>query len=108
MSGYFDKHGIRLGNVKEKELKKLLSEGAYLDEVCTCVGQLAKHNEKCQHCHWWKFCIGGCRALGLAITGDRLGEDKAKCLYFNEGYIEKTDASFLDSGYLPIKSIKTL
>lgn len=108
MSGYFDKHGIRLGNVKEKELKKLLSEGAYLDEVCTCVGQLAKHNEKCQHCHWWKFCIGGCRALGLAITGDRLGEDKAKCLYFNEGYIEKTDAIFLDSGYLPIKSIKTL
>lgn len=107
MSGLYAMQGIKLGNVKEHRLQKLLSEGAYLDEVCTCVGQLAEHNEKCQNCRWWKFCAGGCRALGLGLTGDRLGEDRAKCAYFNDGYLEKTDAAFAGSGYLPLTNINT-
>lgn len=106
LSGHYDKNGIRLGNVKEKKLKDLLSSGAYLDTVCTCVGQLAEHNQKCQSCRFWKLCTGGCRAIGFALTDDYFGEDKAKCVYFSGGYIEKTDSAFSDSGYLPIKSIK--
>ncbi len=107
MSGFYAAHGIKLGNVKEQPLSKLLSESAYLDEVCTCVGQLAEHNEKCRSCRWWKLCAGGCRAIGLALTGDRLGEDKAKCIYFEGGYVEKSNAVFAGSEYCPVKNINT-
>lgn len=89
MSGYYEGHGWNLGNVKKEGLKRYLQAGDYLDEVCTTVKDLKENNEKCASCKWFEYCVGGCRAIGLALTGDKLGTDISKCLFFNGGYMEK-------------------
>ena len=93
MSGYYEQHNWVLGNVKTDGLQKCLSSGDYLKIICTTIGELAEHNEKCAGCHWFKYCCGGCRAVGLALTEDVFGSDKSKCLFFENGYMQKlTDA----------------
>ncbi len=89
LSGYYEMHNWHLGNVKENGLKKYLQKGDYLNEVCTTVGELRKKNEKCSSCKWFEYCVGGCRAVGVALTGDKLGADPLKCLFFDGGYVEK-------------------
>jgi radical SAM protein with 4Fe4S-binding SPASM domain len=99
MSGYYEKNKDILGNVKTDGLKRLLSAGNYMNEVCATVGMLAKENEKCGKCKYFKECMGGCRAIGLALTDSKFGSDLAKCFYFNNGYKEKTDLVFEKSAY---------
>lgn len=70
-------------------MQKLLKDSEYLKTVCTTVKDLKEHNGKCASCKWFKYCCGGCRAIGLALTNDVYGSDKSKCLFFNNGYIEK-------------------
>lgn len=89
MSGYYEQHQWILGNVKKEGLQKNLSDGLYLQTVCTTIGELAKHNDKCARCRWFKYCCAGCRAVGLALTGDVFGEDLSKCLFFEKGYLQK-------------------
>ena len=89
MSGYYDAHNDFLGNVKSDGLKSLLQKGMYLDEICVSLKQLANANEKCAGCKYFRYCAGGCRALALALTGDKLGSDLAKCVFFKKGYYEK-------------------
>ena len=89
MSGYYEAHGDILGNVKTDGLAPLLRSGRYLSEVCTTVGHLAEVNQKCGSCRYFKFCTGGCRAIALSLTGDKLGVDPAKCLFFENGYYDK-------------------
>ncbi len=89
MSGYYEMHKWNLGNVKENGLKTYLQSGDYLDEVCTTVKQLKDKNEKCSSCRWFTFCVGGCRAVALALSADKLGTDISKCLFFNGGYMER-------------------
>ena len=89
MSGYYDQHGWLLGNVKTDGLQKHLKEGTYLHEVCTTVKELAQHNETCATCPWFKYCCGGCRAVGTALTGDKLGSDLSKCIFFKGGYLDR-------------------
>lgn len=89
MSGYYEQHNWILGNLKTDGLQKLLKDSEYLKTVCTTVKDLKEHNEKCASCKWFKYCCGGCRAIGLALTNDVYGSDKSKCLFFNNGYIEK-------------------
>lgn len=98
MSGYYEKHKKILGNVKTDGLKKLLTDGDYLEEICTTVGTLAENNKKCGSCQYFRACMGGCRAIGLALTDDMFGSDPSKCIYFFNGYSEKTDAIFKNSG----------
>ncbi len=93
LSGVFKKHGIGMGNVHEKPLKELLTDGEYLKTVCYTVGQLREENPKCQACSHWKLCLGGCRALGMVLGGDYKNYDPAKCVYFNE-YFGKFAALF--------------
>ncbi|MDO4338245.1 MAG: radical SAM protein [Eubacteriales bacterium] len=90
MSGYYARHNDRLGNVKEDGLRKHLQEGRYLCEVCTTLGELKAHNRECASCPVFSYCGGGCRVIATAYTGDKLGKDPAKCLYFKGGYVEKT------------------
>lgn len=90
MSGYYEARGDVLGNVKTDGLKFLLQSGKYIGEVCMTLGELASKNETCANCKYFKYCAGGCRAIGLTLTGDKCGSDLAKCLYFNKGYYEKT------------------
>ena len=89
LSGTYDARNQYLGNVKADGLTPLLQCGRYLAEVCTTVGELACANEKCGGCKYFKYCVGGCRAIAYALTGDKMGADPAKCLFFNNGYYEK-------------------
>lgn len=89
LSGYYKSHGMRLGNVKEKGLQAYLREGDYLSEVCTTLSALKKANEKCAGCKYFRYCAGGCRAIALAFTGEKLGEDPSKCVFFKKGYYDK-------------------
>lgn len=89
MSGYYAAHGWKLGNVKEQGLQPLLQQGKYIDEVCTTLADLKEHNSDCANCQYFKYCAGGCRAIALAFTGDKLGTDSAKCKFFKQGYYDK-------------------
>lgn len=93
MSGYYEQHHWFLGNVKTDGLKKYLKESSYLQNVCATVKDLAEHNEKCAKCRWFKYCCGGCRALGLALTEDVFGPDLSKCLFFEGEYWHKLDSA---------------
>ena len=96
MSGYYEEKGDILGNVKTDGLKKLLCEGPYLSEVCATVSDLALINKKCGNCRFFKYCAGGCRAVALALTGDKMGSDPAKCLFYNNGWYGKVTAALSD------------
>ena len=103
MSGYYEQHGWILGNVKTDGLQKFLQDGKYLQNVCTTVKTLAEHNEKCAKCKWFRYCCGGCRAVGLALTDDVFGSDKSKCLFFNGSYMKKLQEAL--TGYQNISPI---
>lgn len=96
MSGYYEQHGCFLGNVKKTPLKYLLSGGKYLEEVCTTLGTLKENNRKCGSCTYFELCNGGCRAIALALTGDRLGIDPSKCFFWKNGCAEKIAAALPD------------
>lgn len=90
MSGYYEQHKDYLGNVKTDGLQSLLQGSKYLCEVCRIVKNVAEHDEKCGKCLYFKYCAGGCRAIALALTGDKLAADPSKCLFFGKGYYNKT------------------
>lgn len=92
MSGYYEARHDILGNVKANGLQPLLQFGKYLSEVCTTVGELAKVNEACGKCSYFKHCAGGCRAIALTLTGDKMGVDLSKCLFYKAGYYQKVEA----------------
>ncbi|MDE5883546.1 MAG: radical SAM protein [Oscillospiraceae bacterium] len=92
LSGLYDKKKDFLGNIKTTDLQTLLQGGKYLDEVCTTVKTLAENNSKCAACNYFKYCVGGCRALAYTLTDDKLGSDPAKCVFFKKGYYEKITA----------------
>lgn len=92
ISGSYDAKKEFLGNVKTDHLQTLLQGGKYLDEVCATVKTLAQNNRRCALCRYFKYCAGGCRALAFALTGDKLGSDPAKCVFFQKGYYEKIEA----------------
>ena len=103
MSGYYDQHHDFLGNVKTDSLKSLLQSSRYLDEICTTLGTLREKNTKCGACKYFEYCCGGCRAIALALTEDKLACDPSKCFFFENGYYEKF--SNLPCGWQSLSSI---
>jgi len=101
-SGLYAAKGELLGNVKRDGLKVHLQEGCYMKEVCTTLGQLKAQNAACAACPAFPYCAGGCRALAYANTGDKLGVDPAKCVFFREGYLEKMERAM--EGYTSTKA----
>ena len=89
VSGVYKSRNDYLGNVKTGKLQDLMNGGKYMDDVCTTVGTLREANEKCGKCKYFEYCCGGCRALALAVTGDKLGSDPSKCFFFENGYYDK-------------------
>ena len=75
--------------MKDTPLAELLSDSRYLDEVCTTLGTLREKNGKCGQCEYFERCNGGCRAIALALTGEKLGIDPSKCLFWEERYDQK-------------------
>ena len=94
LAGTLAKLGIRLGNVKEQPLHRLLSEGDYLDTVTMPVSAVKEKNTRCRECQYWPVCMGGCRAIATALTKDMLHYDPSKCAFFKGGYMKKIDEVF--------------
>ncbi|MDE7400408.1 MAG: SPASM domain-containing protein [Oscillospiraceae bacterium] len=94
LSGFYDARKEFLGNIKTEDLQTLLQGGKYLDEVCTTIKTLTENNPKCGGCEYFRYCVGGCRALAFGLTGDKLGSDPAKCAFFKMDYYEKITALF--------------
>lgn len=106
MSGYYNSHGMELGNVKLSGLQTLLREGDYLSEVCAALGQFSSVNGQCRDCPYFQYCAGGCRALALALTDDKMGVDPTKCFFFQNGYHKKIEQ--LMGGWNNIAPMKCL
>ncbi len=105
MSGYFKEHGIRLANLGESSLKEILSGSDYLTEVCFNLHKFRKANEKCDKCGYFRWCAGGCPAFGWLFSGEKLGTDLSKCLFFENGWYEKCVNAL--EGWHNLTSIKT-
>lgn len=97
-SGTFANRGISFGNVKATPLHELLNSGDYLELVTMPVSDIREENELCRQCQYWKCCMGGCRAIAIAFTGNYKHFDSAKCAFFKGGYMQKQDAVFAGSG----------
>ena len=95
MSGYYEQQHDIPGNLKSGSLKELLSKSRYMDEVCTTVGDLRAVNKKCGNCDYFEYCCGGCRAIALALTNNKMAPDPSKCFFFENGYYDKI-ANILD------------
>ncbi len=94
LSGTFQKHGWDLGNIKTDDLQSILQESDYLRAVTCTLEKMYEHNKVCEECEYHKLCAGGCRAIASALGDDYLGVDKAKCVYYKKGYMQKTDEVF--------------
>lgn len=92
MSGYYNVQEDVLGNVKNEGLRPILQQGKYLDAVCTTVEQLSRQNKKCGECFYFPYCVGGCRVLAQLFTGDKMGSDPAKCIFFKKGWYGRITA----------------
>ena len=97
-SGTFANMGISFGNVKVTPLHELLNSGDYLELVTMPVSDIREENELCRQCQYWKCCMGGCRAIAMAFTGNYRHFDPAKCAFFKGGYMQKLDEVFAGSG----------
>lgn len=89
MSGYYEEHSIHLGNLHDTPLKELLSSGDYMSEVCRNLHKFLKENQKCAECRYFRYCNGGCPALGLLFTRNRCGSDLTKCLFYENGWYDR-------------------
>ena len=91
MSGWFDGHGIVLGNVKKDGLRAILTDSDYLNFSCQTVKDRITQNGKCGQCPYLKSCLGGCPALAIlgSEEGDPLAPDPFKCYFYENGYYEK-------------------
>mgnify|MGYP000674122589 CR=1 FL=1 len=81
--------GISLA-IEKGIFEALLSDSQYLCEDMVRLWQNPGARQKCRNCKYFKYCAGGCRALAIVLTGDKLGADPSKCVFFGQGYYEKT------------------
>ena len=92
MSGYFEENDIHLGNLHKTPLSELLSKGDYIDQVCATLHQQRNADEKCSNCKYYRWCAGGCPALGGLYSPKRfdlLSRDITKCIFFENGWYHK-------------------
>ena len=92
MSGYFIEKGISLGNLFKTPLKELVKDSPYLNLAMAPLFKQIIENDKCANCKYYKACTGGCPALGLLYSKDVnfYHEDITKCIFFENGWYEKT------------------
>lgn len=98
MSGWMDEHQWDLGNVFRDRLKNILQGSRFLDCVCQTVKDRAEKNGKCGNCKYFKYCFGGCPALGLLYSHREsiIDPDPFKCFLYENGYYEKFTSLFGD------------
>ena len=76
-------------NIYEMPLKQILSDSSFTEAMTKRVSHVLDHSQECSDCEYRSKCCGGCRAIGLALTGDVFGCDQSKCLFYEGGYTEK-------------------
>ena len=115
MSGTFEELGIKYENIHEHRLKDVLTHSKYLDAVCTNLYKFQKNCKKCQECPYFKYCCGGCRAIGMICSIEKVekgqhvdyfGADLAKCLFYAHDWYNKIRAALPD--YENLSEIKAL
>lgn len=92
MSGYFEENGIHMGDLHTTPLAELLTDGDYMSTVCANLHKRLKNNPKCAACRYFKYCNGGCPALGGLYAPEKLnlfGRDVTKCLFYENGWYGK-------------------
>ena len=96
VSGVYDEMHIEVENVKKRSLQQILQYGKYINEVCSTVGNLSAVNSECGECEFFKYCLGGCRAVALIYNKHNYGKDPTKCIFFKKGYYKKIIKIFSD------------
>ncbi len=92
-SGGLLERGISLGNLHETPLFDIISGGIYHDMITKNLYQLREISEKCRSCRHYEYCAGGCRALAMLYARDKKNfweEDPTKCIFFNDGWYQRT------------------
>ena len=82
-----------MGDLHRTPLKDLLTDGVYMKTVCANIHKRMKNNPRCAVCRYFKYCNGGCPALGGLYAPEKLnlfGSDVTKCLFYENGWYEKT------------------
>ena len=93
ISGLFLEKGISVGNVLKTPLKDLVTSSPYLDLATATVFMQIIKNDKCGNCKYYKACTGGCPALGMLYSKnseDFYHQDITKCIFFENGWYEKS------------------
>ena len=96
MSGTLSEYGFHYDSLKERSLSDILKSGSWLETVCRNRSWLHEESRECGGCPWFKYCAGGCRALGildsLHMTGslDYSSNDPLACHFFKNGWLERT------------------
>lgn len=97
MSGYFSKNGFDIGNVKNGVQPLLQSDNPYMKTITVSCGKIGE-NKLCSACEYFKYCLGGCRAIALMLTGDYLAADYSKCVFYKKGYYKKARKALDEAG----------
>lgn len=81
---------IHLENLHETPLKDILTESECLKMTSVRLRHKLKDNPKCAGCEYLKYCCGGCPASGLLFAGDWKAPDLTKCLFYKQGWYQKS------------------
>ena len=92
MSGYLMEKGVSYANLHNNSLKEIITKSDYLDLAIAPLLKKILSNNKCAECEYFKACTGGCPALGLLSSGDKIDyyfSDETKCAFFFDGWYQK-------------------
>ena len=92
-SGTFLKKGMTMGNLHRTPLAELLG-GDFSRVAKMTAGELRDLGSECGSCRHFRYCGGGCRAMGYLYSDDAslsglLGKDVTKCSFFDGGWYER-------------------
>ena len=98
MQGYMNENNISFGNVFKEGLANILKEGLYIDTICRSLQDKLNADSKCKTCDFFGKCLGGYPCLAVLLYGGDiryyLKEDRSKCIFLKEGYLEKFETMF--------------
>lgn len=109
IGGGLDAMGEHFESLHEKPLAEILKDSLWERMVCTNVHRISEVTPECKNCRFFKYCGGGCRAVGMLLSDYRydflkahgnteglelvekmyLSPDKTKCAFFHQGYYKK-------------------
>ena len=87
-----DEIAARFPSITETALKDALNDSWYMSCIDTKLKDFLDQNEECGSCEHRLKCAGGCRGSALNYDSrNYYGVDRAACLLFKNGYIERLE-----------------